>query len=199
MKFPASVQHVIEILETLPGLGPKSAERLVFYLLKQNTHRIQELADAFKNLTRDVTYCQSCHNISDINPCAICRNARRDLAVLCVVAKPQDLVALENTGDYHGLYHVLWGTLSAIDGITPDKLKIRELLERLKTNQFSEIILAFNTNIEGESTILYLKEALKPFPIKISRLAKGLPMGSELEYADEITLANAMEGRISLK
>ncbi len=198
MYYPKNLKQLIHHFDSLPGIGPKSAERLAFHLLKRPQAEITEFAQALLNLNSGIQYCPKCHNLSEKIPCFICQDPNRIQSQLCVVTKPQDLIAIERTKDYKGLYHVLWGTLSAIEGITPDQIKIKELLKRIETQKITELILALNTDIEGESTVLYLKDLLRTYPIRISRLAKGLPMGSEVEYADEITLSSALEGRISI-
>ena len=196
-KYPPSISNLIAQFSKLPGLGPKSAERLVFYLLKQPPEELKKLASDIENLKKSIKVCQICYNYSLQNPCEICRNAKRDHATLCLVALPQDLAVIENTGEYQGVYHVLGGVLNAVEGVTPDKLKIKELLNRIKGSKIKikEVILALNPDLEGESTTLYLTRQLKPFKVKITRLAKGLPTGADLEYADAITVTDALKGR----
>lgn len=196
-KYPNIIQNLINEFSRLPGLGPKSAERLVFYLMKQSPEDLNKLASNIKNLKKEIQICQVCYNYSTKNPCEICTDSRRDHATLCIVALPQDLAVIENTGEYHGLYHILGGVLNPVEGITPDKLKIKELINRLNRAKpkIKEVILAFNPDLEGESTTLYLTRQLKPLKIKITRLAKGLPTGADLEYADAITVTDALKGR----
>jgi len=196
-KYPASISNLINLFSKLPGLGPKSAERLVFYLLKKSTDDLKNLAKNIENLKNEIKICQTCYNYSFKNPCEICSDARRDSSTVCTVALPQDLSVIENTGEYSGLYHVLGGVLNAVEGITPDQLRIKELASRLKSakTKIKEVILAFNPDLEGESTMLYLTRQLKPLKIKITRLAKGLPTGADLEYADAITITDALKGR----
>lgn len=199
MRFPSSVRNLIRHFNQLPGIGPKAAERLVFHLLKKSPEEILGFSDALKNLGNGVNYCDICHNIASQNPCLICLNPERNSNVLCVVNKPQDLLAIEKTGDYQGLYHVLWGVLSPMKGITPDQIKLSQLCDRVTAENIEEIILAFDADIEGESTIMHIVEMFRGESIKISTLAKGLSTGSELEYADESTLSSALSGRIGLK
>jgi len=198
MRFPKIIQNLIDQFNKLPGIGPKTSERLVFYLLKQNKQELKEFAQALNVSAENITVCSQCFNFSETNPCEICSDKTRDKTTLCVVAQIFDLMAIENTSEYHGLYHVLGGNLNPIEGITPDELTIKQLEERIKNNGVREIILALNPDIEGESTIVYLTKILKPYKIKITRLARGLPMGSNLEYADEITILNALKGRREL-
>jgi recombination protein RecR len=202
-KFPSSIQNLINEFNKLPGIGPKTAEKLVLYLLKQPKEELARFAEALINVKSKLTVCSECQNIAEKNPCDICANPKRDRTFLCVVAEPQDMIIIESTGDYNGLYHILDGTLNTLEGIMPDQLKIKELVNRLKNpprppfvkGAIKEVILALNPDMEGETTILYLTKILKPYNIKITRLARGLPMGSDLEYADEATLSNALKGR----
>jgi recombination protein RecR len=189
-----TVEKAIHELSKLPGIGRKSAQRHVFYLLKQSSDEVQKLAEALIDLKNKVIYCSSCFNITEQNPCPICRSEKRDRSIVCVVEEANDVVALEKTGEFHGLYHVLGGALSPLDGIGPDDLRIKELLARLR--DVREVIIATNPNTEGEATALYLSKLIKPLNIKISRIARGIPIGADLEYADEITLARAIEGRL---
>ncbi len=194
-KFPSSIQNLINEFNKLPGIGPKTSERLVFYLLKQNPEELSKFARALEGMKNTINFCGVCGNISEQNPCPICADPKRDKGIICVVSEVFDLMAIENTGEYNGLYHVLGGYLNPLEGITPEDIRIRELVERLKNNSTKEIILALNPDLEGESTVIYLGKLLKPLKIKITRLARGLPMGANLEYADEITLLNALKGR----
>jgi recombination protein RecR len=191
-----SLQHAVDELSKLPGIGKKSAQRLVFYLLKLPRAEVIALAQALMNVKEKAIYCSTCFNITDTDPCAICSDPRRDRSVLCVVEEANDVLALEKTGQFRGLYHVLGGALSPLDDIGPDDLRIKELLARV-TAETKEIILANNPNAEGEATAIYLSRLLKPRGIKISRIARGIPMGTDLEYADEITLTRALEGRMN--
>ncbi|MDD5043248.1 MAG: recombination mediator RecR [Patescibacteria group bacterium] len=198
MRFPKVIQNLIDQFNKLPGIGPKTSERLVFYLLKRPREELKEFAEALEKVSNATTVCSICYNFTETNPCEICSDKKRDKNIICVVAEIFDLLAIENTGEYNGLYHVLGGNLNPIEGITPDELTIKQLLARLSKNGFREIILALNPDIEGESTTLYLSKILKPYKIKITRLARGLPMGSNLEYADEITISNALKGRMEI-
>lgn len=191
--LPSQIQIVIQELSRLPGIGPKSAERLAFHLLKKPKEQVSVLADAIANLKEGMVYCQQCCNISDKEVCRICENPHRDRDQICVVEEPMDVFALENAGAYKGLYHVLHGAISPLDGIGPDQLSIEALLKRLDTCQ--ELILATNPNVTGEATAIYITRLLKPRSIRITHLAQGLPMGGELEFADPDTLKRAMMGR----
>ena len=189
------VSRLIEELSKLPGIGPKSAARLTYYLLRIPEAEARALAEAIIAVKEKTVLCSSCQNITDSNPCAVCASKERDHSIICVVKDPLDIMALERTGRYRGLYHVLHGVLSPMDGIGPDDLKIKELLQRLKAGSVSEVILATNPNLEGEATAMYLQRLLSPFSVRLTRLARGLPVGGDLEYADEVTLTHALEGR----
>jgi len=189
------VSRLIEEFSKLPGVGPKSAQRLTYYLLRASAEDAQALAQAILEVKEKIILCSLCQNITDSDPCAICRNDQRDQDSICVVEEPLDILALERTGSYKGLYHVLHGVISPMDGIGPDDLKVRELLARLKTGQVQEVIMATNPNLEGEATAMYLTRLIAPLGLKVTRLARGLPMGADLEYADNVTLARALEGR----
>jgi recombination protein RecR len=189
------VNRLIEEFSKLPGVGPKSAQRLTYYLLRASAEDAQALAQAILEVKEKIILCSLCQNITDSDPCAICRNDQRDQDSICVVEEPLDILALERTGSYKGLYHVLHGVISPMDGIGPDDLKVRELLARLKTGQVREVIMATNPNLEGEATAMYLTRLIAPLGLKVTRLARGLPMGADLEYADNVTLARAIEGR----
>ena len=189
------VNRLIEEFSKLPGVGPKSAQRLTYYLLRASAEDAQALAQAILEVKEKIILCSLCQNITDADPCAICRNDQRDQDSICVVEEPLDILALERTGSYKGLYHVLHGVISPMDGIGPDDLKVRELLARLKTGQVREVIMATNPNLEGEATAMYLTRLIAPLSLKVTRLARGLPMGADLEYADNVTLARAIEGR----
>ncbi len=196
-QFPKPIQNLIEEFNKLPGIGPKTSERFVYYLLRQPRTTVDSLAQAIKALRDKVVVCNTCHAFAEYNPCAICRSSSRDKTMLCVVAESPQVQILEKTREYNGLYFVLGGVLNPVEGITPDRLNIRLLVERLKKNQpkIKEVILALNPDVEGESTGLYLKKILQPHVAKVSRLARGLPVGADLEYADEVTLADALKGR----
>jgi recombination protein RecR len=192
-----SMHRAVEEFSKLPGIGRKSAQRLVFYLLKIPREEVAELSQALIDVKDKAAYCSKCFNITESDPCAICANMGKDRSVICVVEEANDVAAFEKIGEYKGLYHVLGGTLSPLDGIGPDDLRIKELILRL-SNEITEVILANNPNAEGEATALYLTKLIKPLGIKISRIARGIPVGTDLEYADEITLLKALEGRTSL-
>ncbi|OIP24724.1 recombination protein RecR [bacterium CG2_30_37_16] len=195
--IPKSVQNLIDELSKLPGIGPKTAQRLVFYLLKRKEEDNSLLGDAVLELKNGIRYCSTCCSLTDIDECKICSDLRRDKDVICVVEDPLDVVAVENSGHFRGQYHVLGGAISPMEGIGPDDLNIDALVSRLGDG-VKEIIIATNPNLEGEATALYLQRALIPLDVKISRLAYGLPIGADLEYADELTIAKAIEGRQEL-
>jgi recombination protein RecR len=190
-----AVEAAIEALSKLPGIGRKSAQRLVFFLLKIPRTEVEALAAALLALKEKVRRCSRCYNITESDPCPICANPQRDSRLICVVEEANDVLALEKTGEYRGLYHVLGGALSPLDGIGPDKLKVRELLERLRLG-VDEVILATNPTAEGEATAIYLANLIRPLGPRLSRIARGIPVGGDLEYADEITLTRALEGRV---
>jgi recombination protein RecR len=185
---------LIEELQRLPGIGPKGAQRLAFFILRTPREQADRLADAVRDVKERVTYCSICSNITDTEPCAYCSDGSRDPHVICVVEEPQNVTAIEKTREFHGLYHVLMGSISPLQGIGPDDLKIKSLLARVP-NGVSEIILATNPTVEGEATAIYLARLLKPLGVKVTRIATGVPVGSDLEYADEITVHKALEGR----
>jgi recombination protein RecR len=189
------VSRLIEEFNKLPGIGPKSAARLTYYLLRMPREEVLALADAIIAVKDKTVLCSSCQNVTDSNPCAICASSERDHSIICVVKEPLDIMALERTGQYRGLYHVLHGVISPMDGVGPDDLKIRELLGRLKSGSVKEVILATNPNLEGEATAMYLHRLVAPLGVRVTRLARGLPVGGDLEYADEVTLSHALEGR----
>ncbi|MFC1974014.1 recombination mediator RecR [Chloroflexota bacterium] len=195
MSAAEPISRLIEALGKLPGIGPKSAARLAYYLLRASEAEARALAEAIITVKENTILCSQCQNISDCDPCAICNSQERDTGIICIVEEPLDILALERSGQYKGQYHVLHGVLSPMDGIGPEDLKIKELVERLKVSSVNEIILATNPNLEGEATAMYLQRLIPPSGIKITRLARGLPMGGDLEYADEVTLARALEGR----
>jgi len=192
-----TVEKAIQELSKLPGVGRKSAQRQVFYLLKASAEQVDALAQALKDLKEKVKHCSICFNITEEDPCRICTDEKRDRHTICVVEEANDVVALEKTGQFKGLYHVLGGVLSPLDGIGPDELRVKELLARLN-DQIREVIVATNPNTEGEATALYLSKLTKHLNIKLTRIARGIPVGADIEYADEATLARALEGRITL-
>jgi recombination protein RecR len=191
------VERLINELSRLPGIGPKTASRLTFYLLRQPRERAQalELAEALQDLQEKVIFCDRCFNIAESSPCAVCRDEGRDQSIICVVEEPLDVHAIERTREYGGLYHVLHGAISPVEGVGPDDLKIAELLARVKGEAVQEVLLATNPNLEGEATAMYLARLLKPLSVRVTCLARGLPVGGDLEYADSVTLARALEGR----
>ncbi len=191
-----SIEQLAEQFAQLPGIGRKTAQRLALYVLKMSRDEVVTMAKALINVKDKVRYCTICSNITETDPCAICSNTKRERSFICVVEEPHDVLAIEKTNEFKGLYHVLGGALSPLDGIGPDELKIKELLQRISTSTIEEIILALNPNVEGETTTLYLSRLLKPLGIKVTRIARGLPVGSDLEFADEATLSRAFEGRI---
>ncbi len=190
-----SVYKLIQELNKLPGIGPKSAQRLAYYLLRTPEEQARLLADAILSIKQKAKLCSICFNVTDSDPCSICRNNQRDRTKICIVEQPQDILALEHTRIYHGLYHVLHGAISPTEGVGTDDIRIKELMNRLQAGSIDEVILATNPNLEGEQTALYLSQLISPLGIKVTRLARGLPFGTELEYADDVTLTQAIEGR----
>ena len=189
------INKLIQELNKLPSIGPKSAQRLAYYLLRAPEEQARLLADAILSVKQEITLCSTCFNVTASDPCPICRHEERDQSKICIVEQPQDILALEHTRVYKGLYHVLHGAISPTEGVGADSIRIKELLERLKDSQVDEAILATNTNLEGEQTAMYLNRLIAPLGIKVTRLARGLPFGTELEYADDVTLTRAIEGR----
>jgi recombination protein RecR len=194
MSLPTPLTRLIEELQRLPGIGPKGAQRLAFHILRTPREDADRLVDAVRDVKEHVTYCSVCNNITDVDPCAYCSAEDRNRNVICVVEEPQNVGAIERTREFKGMYHVLMGALSPLQGIGPDDLKIKGLLARVN-NGVSEIILATNPNVEGEATAIYLARLLKPLGVKVTRIAMGVPVGSDLDYADEVTMHKAMEGR----
>ncbi|MFC1846582.1 recombination mediator RecR [Chloroflexota bacterium] len=193
-----SVGRLIQELSKLPGIGPKSAQRLTYYLLRTPDEQSKNLAEAILSLRQKTQLCSCCFNIADSSLCPICHNTKRDKNQICVVEQPQDILAMEHIGVFRGLYHVLHGAISPTEGIGTESIKIRELLERLNDSQVEEVIIATNPTLEGEQTSMYLHKVISPLGIKVTRLARGLPFGTELEYADDVTLTRALEGRQEL-
>ena len=193
--FAEPIANLIREFSKLPGIGPKSAQRLVYYLLRNSNEEAKALAEAILELKEKIRLCSICFNITDCDPCVICQDKERDHSKICVVERPSDVLPLERTGKYQGMYHVLHGAINPSQGIVPEQLRINELLSRLQDGSVSEVILATNPNMEGETTALYLYRILEPLGIHITRLARGLPFGGELEYADDVTLAQALESR----
>ncbi len=197
--LPRQVERLVEEFSKLPGIGPKSASRLVFYLLKSSDEDLQGFATAVGKLKESLTTCSSCFNIAETNPCVICKDTERDSKILCVVEEPLDVVAMEQTRGFHGLYHVLGGVISPLNNVRPQDLRIQELVNRVATTGVSEIIIATNPNLEGEATAMYISAALKEHSVRLSKLAGGLPVGSDLEYTDQLTLSLALENRKEFK
>ncbi len=196
--FSVSLENLIEHLCGLPGIGPKSAQRIALYLLSIPRDDAVELAKAIVDVKDRVRFCSICYNISEGETCGVCSDERRDNSIICVVEEPKDIIAIERSGSFRGRYHVLGGAISPIDGIGPDELRFTELLSRLRDGSVTEIIAASNPNAEGEATALYLAQLVRPLNIKVTRIARGLPVGGDLEYADEITLSRALDGRTEL-
>ena len=194
MSLPDSLIRLIEELQRLPGIGPKGAQRLAFHILRTPREQTDRLAEALRDVKERVTYCSVCNNITDADPCAFCSNDERNHNIICVVEEPQNVTAVERSREFRGVYHVLMGALSPLQGVGPDDLKIKGLLARVG-NGVTEIILATNPNVEGEATAIYLARLLKPLGVKVTRIAMGVPVGSDLEYADEVTMHKALEGR----
>jgi len=192
------VQRLVDEFGRLPGIGPKSAQRLAYYLIKMPAEQADSLADAIISVKNKITLCSECFHITESDPCGICANAYRDQTKICVVEQPLDVIALEKTSSYNGKYHVLHGSISPINGIGPENLKIKELLRRLQVTDVDEVILALNPNLEGEATSMYINQLVSPSGIRVTRPARGLPVGGDLEYADEATLGRAIEGRQTL-
>lgn len=193
--YALPIAKLIEEFSKLPGIGKRSAERLAFHVLKQPKENVERFLKALIDAKEKITFCPICQSLTDTTPCSICQNPKRDASVICVVENPKDILAMEKTKEFSGVYHVLHGVISPIDGIGPDDIKIKELLLRTKDGNVKEIIMATNPSIEGEATAMYISNLFKNFGIKVTRIAHGLPVGGELEYADEITLTRALEGR----
>ncbi len=198
MIYPKSIASLIEHFQKFPSVGPKSAQRMAFYLLRMPKSEVEKFAQSMIDAKENTKTCEICFNLSATSPCEICTSPQRDKSTICVVAETKDLIAIEKTNEYKGLYHVLQGLISPMDGIGADDIRIKELLNRLTDDNVKEVILALSPSVEGEATSLYLNKLIKPFGIKISRIAFGLPIGADLEYADEITIAKALEGRREL-
>jgi len=193
--YAAPIAKLIDELSKLPGVGNKTAQRLAFYILNMSLEEVEQLSNSITNAKRNIKNCKICCNITDSDICSICGNAKRDSTMICVVEDPKDVVAMEKTREYKGLYHVLNGAISPMEGIGPEEIRIKELLRRVADNEIKEIILATNPNIEGEATAMYISRLLKPAGVKVTRIAHGVPVGGDLEYADEVTLMKALEGR----
>ena len=195
MLYTASFSKLIEVFQKMPGIGHKSAVRMAYYVLSLSDSEAEEIIRAITDAKDKMHYCSVCQNLTETDPCEICSNAKRDRSVICVMEQPKDVIALEKTREYYGLYHVLHGAISPTDGIGPEELKIKELLHRISQEDIKEVIMANSPSIEGEATAMYISRLLKPFGVKVTRIAYGLPVGGDLEYADQITLVKAIEGR----
>lgn len=193
--YTGSITRLIEEFSKLPGVGKKTAQRLAFHVVNMNVNDVEALAKAIIDAKREIKYCSICCNITDTDPCSMCSNKNRDAGVICVVEDPRDVAAMERTREFKGQYHVLNGVISPMDGIGPEMLKIKELIQRLSNQEVKEIIMATNPTIEGEATAMYIARLVKPMGIKVTRIAHGLPVGGDLEYADEVTISKALEGR----
>jgi len=195
MRHIAPLTTLVEQFRRLPGIGPKSAARLAYYVLAMEKEQVGALAAAIVDAKEKIGYCSVCFNLTDCNPCGICQSTERDASLICVVEEPRDVAAMERTREFRGVYHVLHGSLSPLDGVGPEELRLKELLVRLQNGQVIEVIMATNPDVEGEATAMYTARLLKPLGIKVTRIGHGLPMGGDLEYADEITLSKALENR----
>jgi recombination protein RecR len=195
MRYALPIARLLEELERMPGIGPKSAQRIAYWLLVTDSEDAERLADAIVQVKRTIHFCPTCFNFAEGEVCEICGDPRRDRSMICVVEEPRDLAAVERTGEFRGVYHVLQGAISPIDGIGPDQLKVRELIERIGSGDVTEVVVATNPNVEGETTAVYLAKLLKPLGVRVTRIASGLPVGGDLEYADEVTLGRALECR----
>ncbi len=193
--FSSNIDILIEQFAKLPGIGRKTAQRLAFHVINLSQNEVTELAEAIVKVKQNLIYCEQCCNIADSSPCAICGNPSRDNGIICVVEDPRDVAAMERTREYRGKYHVLHGTISPMDSITPEMLKIKELVKRMADKDLKEVILATNPTIDGEATAMYIARLIKPFGIKVTRIAHGLPVGGDIEYADDVTITKALEGR----
>jgi len=195
MQYIAPLSKLVEQFRRLPGIGPKSAARLAYYVLAMDKSQAEAFATAIVEAKEQISYCKVCFDLTDCNPCRICQSQERDASMICVVEEPRDVAAMERTREFHGEYHVLHGSLSPLDGIGPDDLKLKELLTRLQGGKTDEVIMATNPDVEGEATAMYIARLLKPLGIKVTRIGHGLPVGGDLEYADEVTLSKALENR----
>ena len=196
--YSPSIEKLIESFERLPSIGHKTAARLAFYILNSTDEETKQFVNSIIDAKKNLKYCSKCFNISDTDPCPICNNPKRDQSSICVVEDVRDIVAMEKTHEFKGVYHVLHGSISPMNGVGPDDIKIKELLTRLQTGEVKEVILATNPRVEGEATAMYLSKLIKPLGIKVTRIARGIPIGGDLEYTDEITLLQALEGRMEI-
>lgn len=198
MLYAPPIARLLEELERLPGVGPKSAQRIAYFILRSDEEVAGRLAEALLEVKRSIHFCPQCFDFAEADLCEVCADPERDASLICVVEEPRDVVAIERTGEFRGLYHVLGGVISPMDGIGPEQLRVRELLDRVAGGGVTEVIVATNTNVEGETTALYLARMLKPLGLRVTRIASGLPVGGDLEYADEVTLGRALEARREL-
>lgn len=195
MLYPLPIQRLLEELERLPGIGPKSAQRIAYWLLASDNADASRLASAIVEVKESIHFCPQCYDFAQGDLCEVCSDYKRDTSLICVVEEPRDVIAVERTGEFRGLYHVIHGAISPMDGIGPDQLRIKELISRLSSDTISEVVIATNPNVEGETTAVYLARLIKPLGIKVTRIASGLPVGGDLEFADEVTLGRALEAR----
>lgn len=195
MRYPLPIQRLLDELERLPGIGPKSAQRIAYWMLVADAADADRLAAAIQDVKRSIRFCERCFNFAESELCAICADPERDATAICVVEEPRDLAAVERTGEFRGVYHVLHGAISPIDGVGPDQLRMHELVQRAGTGDVTEVVVATNPNVEGETTALYIARLLKPLGVRVTRIASGLPVGGDLEFADEVTLGRALEAR----
>ncbi len=195
MKYPLSISRLIEELTKLPGIGPRSAERIVFHLLKTPLQECTRLSEAIAEVKKKIHHCSVCYSVAEADPCPVCSDPGRDPRTLCVVERPADMMAVEKSGGYRGLYHVLMGKIAPLDGVGPDSLRIEELVRRVRKGGVDEVIIATGSDVEGEATALYLARVLKPLPAKVTRIAHGIPMGSSLDFSDGVTITRALDGR----
>lgn len=195
MLYAAPIARLLEELERLPGIGPKSAQRIAYFVLRSDEEVAERLASALVEVKRSIHFCPRCFDFAEAELCEVCADPKRDATIICVVEEPRDVVAIERTGEFRGTYHVLGGVISPVEGIGPEQLRIRELLDRVGSGSVTEVVVATNTTVEGETTALYLARMLKPLGLRVTRIASGLPVGGDLEYADEVTLGRALEAR----
>ncbi len=196
--FAAPLQNLIEEFEKLPGIGSKTAQRLAFFVLNQPMEKAQKFADAIISAKKNLCYCRDCRNLSDKEVCSICDNPTRDHSIICVVENPRDVIQIERTNEFKGVYHVLHGAISPMDNVGPDDITIKELMTRIAGGEVNEVIMATNPNLEGETTAMYISKLVKPFGVNVTRIAHGVPVGGELEFADEVTLSKALKGRVEI-
>lgn len=195
MRYPTAIQRLLDELERLPGVGPKSAQRIAYWLLTAETATAERLASAIVDVKRQIHFCPRCFNFAESELCSVCADPERDAATVCVVEEPRDVAAIERTHEFGGVYHVLHGAISPIDGIGPEQLRVRELVDRVGAGEITEVVVATNPNVEGETTALYVARLIKPLGVRVTRIASGLPVGGDLEFADEVTLGRALECR----